>query len=163
MVYLPRGGWVSVRQDLQFLNQASPTQQNEFVTITHLSFMGKFERVSLKRKISPPIKPSNLKEDTNKNLWLETKDIFKRIIKLDPFVKKTKQNWSPKKMVTERIFPCYKTKWNCTVVRKWSFFKKGKYHKTSALIIPEITCSKVVKVSARSLERAAYQDWDSDC
>ena len=52
--------------------------------------MGKFERVSLKRKISPPIKPSNLKEDTNKNLWLETKDIFKRIIKLDPFVKKNK-------------------------------------------------------------------------
>ena len=57
-----------MRQDLQFLNQASPTQQNEFVTITHLSFMGKFESVSLKSKFSPPIKPSNLKEDTNKNL-----------------------------------------------------------------------------------------------
>lgn len=79
----------------------------------------------------------------NQNLWLETKDIFKRIIKLDPFVKK--QNWSPQKMVMERIFPCYKTKWNCPVVRKWSFFKKGKYHKILALTILEILAARLLK------------------
>lgn len=79
----------------------------------------------------------------NQNLWLETKDIFKRIIKLDPFVKK--QNWSPQKMVMERIFPCYKKKWNCTVVRKWSFFRKGKYHKILALNIPEILVARLSK------------------